>query len=343
MIILAFETSCDDTAVSVIKTSNKRMTLLSQVQYSQIKTHAKFGGVIPEVAAREHAVTIVPTLAAALQQAQVPWDRIALLATTQGPGLAPALSVGIDTARIISKLFNIPLLGVNHIEGHIASAWPIVGIDGSAKAPPRLPALALVVSGGHTELLLMKKFGSYRLLGRTRDDAAGEAFDKVATLLGLPYPGGPQVAKKALQGNRSAYSFPRPMINDASLDFSFSGLKTAVRYMVQGKRLSTKDVKNVCASFEQAAVDVLIAKTLRAIAASGAKSVLVVGGVSANTHLRSALAAALKKQNVPLYLAPHKLTSDNATMIAAAAFLGKKKASKTAWKRMSARPNWELG
>jgi N6-L-threonylcarbamoyladenine synthase len=239
-------------------------------------------------------------------------------------------------------MFHIPLVGVNHIEGHMASVWPIHGVNGSSPTPPRFPALALVVSGGHSELQLVKKFGAYRCLGRTRDDAAGEAFDKVAALLHLPYPGGPQVSTRAKKGNRHAFNFPRPMLTHNNHEFSFAGLKTAVRYALP-KKLTQKIINDICASFEQAVIDVLTEKTLKAARVTKAKSVWLVGGVSANTYLRTTLKHRLLSLKIPLLCAPHSLTQDNATMIAIAAALGKKQGSLSVWRHMGPEPNWELG
>lgn len=343
MIILGIETSCDDTAVSVIKKNAKTLTSLSHIHYSQIKTHKQYGGVIPEVAAREHTVTIIPTLHTALARAHITEKNIDLIAVTQGPGLSPSLSVGIDTARILSQLHNIPLIGISHVEGHIASVWPINKITKSATHAPALPALALVVSGGHTELIRITKFGSYVLLGKTRDDAAGEAFDKVATLLGLPYPGGPEISKYGKKGKRNAFDFPRPMMHDASFDFSFAGLKTAVRYAIEKqKKLSIQCKRDMAASFEQAVVDVLVSKTIHAHMAKPIKNILLVGGVSANTLLRKTLTREFKKLDVPVHLAPPNMTQDNATMIAMVAALKNTKGSRTAWKTMHANPNWHI-
>lgn len=342
MLILGFETSCDDTGVSVIEKRGSRLRLVSQMRFSQIKTHAGYGGVIPEVAAREHAVTIVPTLLAALKKARTTLQRIDLIAVTRGPGLAPALSVGVDTARILSRIEKIPLAGINHIEGHIASVWPIAGVMGALQTPPKFPAVALVVSGGHTELQLIKKFGHYTLLGKTRDDAAGEAFDKVAALLGLPYPGGPRISELGVMGKRDAFAFPRPMLFGDNLEFSFAGLKTSVRYLLEKKRMTKKLAQDVSASFEQAVIDVLVQKTTLAVTKYHAQSAWVVGGVSANRYLRSSLTKKLARQRVSVYCAPHSLTQDNATMIAMAAALDGTRGSLTAWRNMSADPNWEL-
>lgn len=343
MNILGIETSCDDTAISVIQTSRANMRSLSHVRFSQIKTHAKYGGVIPEVAAREHTVTIIPTLRASLQKSRLKIADINLIAVTEGPGLSPALAVGIDTARILSRLHRIPVVGIQHIEGHMLSVWPIRGVAQSAKQPPRFPLLALVVSGGHTQLVLVKKIGSYKILGKTRDDAAGEAFDKVAALLKLPYPGGPGISRLARTGKRDAIAFPRPMINEPNFDFSFSGLKTAVRYYVDAqRRISHAEQKNIAASFEQAVVDVLAQKTLRAAQKFSPQSIALVGGVSANTYLRASLKRACKSIATPLYLAPPTLTQDNATMIAMVAALKKSKGSLAAYKTLDPKPSWEI-
>ena len=339
---MGIETSCDDTGVSIIEKRGTRLRLLAQMRYSQISTHARFGGVIPEVAAREHAVTIVPTMLAALRKACVAVNKLNLVAVTRGPGLAPALGVGVDTARILSRVNNIPLVGINHIEGHIASIWPIANVMGSATSVPKFPAIALVVSGGHTELQLIKKFGHYTLLGKTRDDAAGEAFDKVASLMHLQYPGGPKVSEWAKRGNRQKYDFPRPMLKEHNYEFSFAGLKTSVRYFLQKKKITATLTADVCASFEQAVADVLVGKTIRAATQYKAKSVWLVGGVSANKYLRSELAGACKKLGVHIHCAPHSLTQDNGTMIAMAAALDGTRGSLSAWKHMSCDPNWEL-
>lgn len=344
MIILAIETSCDDTAVSIVEKKRGALIVRSHIHYSQIPIHARFGGVVPEVAAREHAATLLPTLDRALKKAKIKLPNIDLIAVTQGPGLPPALSVGIDSARALSVTYNKPLVGINHMEGHIASVWPIKGIQNSPTTAPPLPAIGLVVSGGHTELHLVKKIGSYKLLGHTKDDAAGEAFDKVATLLGMPYPGGPAISKAALKGNPHAFKFPRPMIHDPSFAFSFAGLKTAVRYEVETKKRPTKKyVRDIAASFEQAVVDVLVTKTMRAQAAYRAKSILLVGGVAANKKLRSALQQKTLSAGIYFSAAPLALTSDNATMMAMVAAYRSLKGSKTTYKTMEARPRWELG
>lgn len=343
MIILGIETSCDDTAVSVIKTIREHMQSISHVRFSQIKTHAKYGGVIPEVAAREHAVTIIPTLDSALKKARLTMDKIDIIAVTQGPGLAPALSVGIDTARVFSAIYKIPIVPVHHIEGHMLSVWPIKGIAGSAKTAPHFPMVSLVVSGGHTLLVLIKKIGSYKILGSTCDDAAGEAFDKVATLMELPYPGGPHISKLAKSGNRRAFEFPRPMMHQPNLDFSFSGLKTAVRYFIDARKTLHKKLKcDIAASFEEAVADVLVTKTEKAIQQYTPRSLSLVGGVSANSYLRKRLQRSAKLKKVQLYLAPPLLCQDNATMIAMVAGLHKTKGSVSIWKKLNPKPTWSV-
>jgi len=343
MNILGIETSCDDTAVSVIRTSKNSMCSLSHIKFSQIKTHAQYGGVIPEVAAREHTVTIIPTLHASLQKAHLKITDINLIAVTEGPGLSPALAVGIDTARILSRLHRIPIVGIQHIEGHMLSVWPIKGVSHAANRQPKLPLLSLVVSGGHTQLVLIKKVGSYIVLGKTRDDAAGEAFDKVAALLGLPYPGGPEISERARLGKRDAITFPRPMMNEHNFDFSFSGLKTAVRYHIDAHRHASRtEQNNIAASFEQAVVDVLVHKTLRAAKKFSPASIALVGGVSANAYLRTSLWRACKTIKAPLYLAPPSLTQDNATMIAMVAHLKKSRGSLVAFKTLTPKPSWKI-
>ena len=232
MIILGIETSCDDTAVSLIRGTKNKLTILSHIVSSQIMTHRKYGGVVPEVAARRHVINIIPTLDSALRQAKISSDKIDVIAVTRGPGLVTSLRVGVQTAKTLAFAWGKKIIGVNHMEGHIYANWL-----GHHKI--LLPALCLIVSGGHTELILMKNHGQYKLVGQTRDDAAGEAFDKVAKLIGLKYPGGPLIQKLAKQGNANRFNFPRPMLYQKNYDFSFSGLKTAVLYLVK-KEFSEK-------------------------------------------------------------------------------------------------------
>jgi N6-L-threonylcarbamoyladenine synthase len=356
--VLGIETSCDESAVAVVRvvqdfagSGGYNFDVQSNVIASQVQIHAPYGGVVPEVAAREHVGAIIPTMTAALDRAGVTKDDIDGIAVTSGPGLLSALSVGVETARAVSFALKIPVLGVNHIEGHILS--PLLSKDqeegSELKKNVVFPVLALIVSGGHTELLLVRDWGRYELVGATRDDAAGEAFDKVAKMLGLGYPGGPAVAKTAEQGNRAAYDFPRPMIDSDNFSMSFSGLKTAVRYFVaehQDSEVRTKEfISDVSASFQQAVVDVLVTKTVRAVNTVGAKSVFLGGGVAANTSLRVQLGAALSRElpDVGFFLPDSSFTGDNAAMIAAAGGIRFLRGEETGWQQLDVDANWELG
>lgn len=374
--ILAIETSCDETAISVIEEREQSFRVLSNIVSSQAKLHAAFGGVVPNLASREHQKNLVPILIGALKEAklyrikkeklsntsihqcievlerepelaqrfqkifQIQKPALDAIAITVGPGLEPALWVGINFAKALSLLWNKPLIPVNHMEGHIFSALIAQKKEQriskrSTLNALRYPALALLVSGGHTELVLMKKPGRYRVIGETLDDAAGEAFDKVAQMLKLGYPGGPAIAKLAERGSGTAISFPRPMINAANFNFSFSGLKTAVLYYLRdhGERHATRDMRQVkfkadiAASFQEAVVDVLIVKTLRALKTYQAQTLIVGGGVAANKRLRTRLRDALPK-NINLFLPNPTLTGDNALMIAGAAFFNKQKSAR---------------
>ncbi len=342
MTILGIETSCDETAVAVVEKDRRGLRVRSSVITSQISTHRKFGGVVPEVAAREHVGAIVPLMNLALKEAETPLKRIDLIAVTRGPGLFSALSVGVETARTLSLATGIPLIGVNHIEGHLAANW----LNRSA-VDVRFPVLGLVVSGGHTELIEAERPGGWRLAGRTRDDAAGEAFDKVAKLLGLPYPGGPAIAKTAARGDPNRFPFPRPMENSVGFDFSFAGLKTSVLYFLKKRRWTNrppaKALPDLCASFQQTVVDVLVAKTLRAVKKFQPKTVLLAGGVAANQELRRQLRQAIAtKAPQTAYLEPAlQYCTDNAAMIAAAAAFHRLP-PKTNWRKVMADPNWEL-
>ena len=319
MKILAIETSCDETAVAVLD----NLKVLSNQVLSQIKIHKPYGGVVPNLAMREHRKNLPIILKRALREARLPFgsraSKLNAVAVTTGPGLEPALWEGINFAKNLAKKWKAPLIAVNHLEGHIYASW----LGGE---PPKFPLLALIVSGGHTELVLMKKHLNYKILGETLDDAAGEAFDKVARMLGLGYPGGPEIAKlveKWETGGRGL--FPRPMINSGDLNFSFSGLKTAVLYYLRDNPKADKSA--VAHEFQQAVVDVLIKKTADALRRYGLrrtaiKSLVVGGGVAANHALRSALSNWIAKPfpNVSLHISPFWLTGDNAAMIAAAAY-----------------------
>jgi len=312
--LLGIETSCDETAAAIVEDGKN---ILSNVVASQIDIHAQYGGVFPEVASRQHVIAIYPILEQALQQAHITLDDVDGIAVTQGPGLSGSLVVGLNTAKGIALANRLPLIGVNHLEAHIYSAW----LDSDDKAidrEPEFPLIALIVSGGHTELILMTGHLTYQRLGSTLDDAAGEAFDKVARLLGLEYPGGPSIQQAAEIGNDRAFNFPRSWLDD-SWDFSFSGLKTAVLREV--RRLEKTDlplpVNDIAASFQAAVVDVLITKTLKAAEEYQAKDLLVAGGVSANKSLRQRF---LDSSEIPVHIPPLFLCTDNAAMIAGAGY-----------------------
>jgi N6-L-threonylcarbamoyladenine synthase len=323
--ILGIETSCDETAIALVRCAKQGDYYEFSVEhndvYSQVKTHAKHGGVVPEVAAREHAVRLprlLEKLAPTSKEKKALKKKVNAIAVTRGPGLVTSLLVGVEVAKTLSAAWAKPLVGVNHLEGHIyANLLSQAKSEKLAARTFTFPVLALIVSGGHTELVLMKKHLNYKIVGSTRDDAVGEAFDKSAKLLGLPYPGGPILSKIAQSGNRLAIDFPRGMVDHPNLDFSFSGLKTAVAIHLQKNKSKTEDV---AASFEAAAVDVLIKKTLRAVKQCKPKTVLIAGGVAANLRLRLQMKEAMS-QNFPniYFLEPDlKFTTDNAAMIAAA-------------------------
>ena len=310
MRILAIESSCDETAAAVVIDGR---TVESNVVSSQINVHRATGGVVPEVAARLQLETIIPVVEQALEKASRGWDEIDAIAVTAGPGLMGSLIVGVETAKALALAKNKPLIPVNHLAGHLYAC--LAGED-----PFTFPYLGLVVSGGHTELVLMPDHHRFELLGSTRDDAAGEAFDKVGKLLGLPYPGGPEISRLAQQGDPKAIDFPRPMLDQDNYDFSFSGLKTDVRREVAAQRLTAKRKADLAASFEAAAVDVLVAKTRRAALAYKPSAVLLGGGVAANRLLRDRLHAALKENDIRLLVTPPEFATDNAAMIGLAAY-----------------------
>jgi N6-L-threonylcarbamoyladenine synthase len=307
--ILAIETSCDETAAAVIEDGT---TILSNVVASQIDLHAQFGGVFPEVASRRHIEVIHPVIDQAMSEAHMGYDDLDAVAVTQGPGLVGSLLVGVNAAKGIALGRSKPLLGINHIEGHIYSIW-------LTDAAPEItfPVVTLVVSGGHTELYLMTEHGRYQHLGGTLDDAAGEAYDKVGRLLGLPYPGGPAIDNAARQGNPAAFKFPRA-VRDDGYNFSFSGLKTAVLRQTQRYKSGKLPVNDLAASFQAAVVDILVEKTALAAKAHEAAAVHIVGGVSANSLLRQNMTAALPE--LPVRYPPPALCTDNAAMIGAAAY-----------------------
>lgn len=324
-LILGIETSCDETAAAVLQDGR---TLLSNVVASQIELHRQYGGVFPEMASRQHVLAIIPVIRQALTDAAVRWDDLDVVAVTRGPGLAGSLLVGMNAAKGAAWARNLPLVGVNHLEGHIYSNW----IEAEGNHPDKaFPVLVLIVSGGHTELILMSGHGQYRRLGGTIDDAAGEAFDKVARVLGLGYPGGPSIQNAAQRGNPRAWRFPRARTQNA-YDFSFSGLKTAVlrevqrqegqdlstsRKLTPGEHLPPQTISDLAASFQQALVDALVEKTVRAAQETGVSEICVCGGVSANAVLRQSMR---EHSPVSVSVPPIYLCTDNAAMIATAGY-----------------------
>lgn len=357
MTVLSIETSCDETSAAVIEQRAGVARIKSNIVASQIALHAKTGGVVPEVAAREHIKPIIPTIKHALRLANASLHDINAIAVTVGPGLHTALAVGVETAKALSYATGKLLLSVNHLYGHIAANW-----NGRA---PKLPALALVVSGGHTLLARIDARFHVTLLGQTRDDAAGECFDKVAQLLHLGYPGGPVIEKHASHGNPSAFALPRPMLDHKNLDFSFAGLKTAVRYIaddVSGSRLRSNNnslvlrarrvspsreasfTSDLCASVQRAITDVLVEKTMRAARKSRPKEILLAGGVAANTELRRRLARATRQLpwRPTYHQPPLSLCMDNAGMIGLAAAYFKIPFRQHTWKTTDILPTLNM-
>lgn len=329
--ILAIESSCDETAVSIVRKSDTGTVVLSSIVSSQIALHAPFGGVVPDLAAREHAKNILPVLKEALQAAHISKEDITALAITNGPGLIPALLIGTVAAKTLAYVWKKPLLGIHHIEGHMYANF----INTTNEQTPKtieFPLLALVVSGGHTQIVLMSDHFQYEILGETQDDAAGEAFDKVAKMLGLPYPGGPIVAKRAdafaatlnTKNHTPTFVFPRPMIHSGDFQFSFSGLKTAVLYTIKKHPEKIHDeafINEICYEFQEAVIETLLTKTKKAIEQHAPKTVVIAGGVSANTTLRTRLTQMIDS-HFPhtTFLTPEfQYSIDNAAMIGAAA------------------------
>ena len=306
VLILGIESSCDETSASVIRDGRE---ILSNVISSQIEIHKRFGGVVPEVASRRHVENVNGVVDEALKRAGVGIDDLSAVAVTYGPGLVGALLVGVSWGKALAWAKGLPLIGVQHIAGHIYANFLSGGMEP--------PLLALVVSGGHTEIVHMPEHGQFEFLGRTRDDAAGEAYDKVARAMGLDYPGGPQIDRLAQEGNPEAYAFPRAWIDDNSMDFSFSGLKSAVLNALHN---AEQRGETVAASFQAAVVDVLVEKTVRAVNKTGVKNVVVAGGVAANKGLRARLTARAAEAGFHVHFPSLDLCTDNAAMIAAAAF-----------------------
>mgnify|MGYP002622329743 CR=1 FL=1 len=307
---LGIETSCDDTGVAVLNNDNE---VLCEFLSSQIKDHSKFGGVIPEFAARKHLENLLPLVDAALKECNLKGNELNLIAVTCGPGLMGSLIVGVQTAKALSQVWRVPLIGVNHIEGHLFA--PLV--EAKNLEPP---FLSLIVSGGHTEIIEVKNFGDYKLLGETRDDAAGEAYDKAAKILGLNYPGGPEIDRLAKNGNPYAFNFPIPLKNTHEIEFSFSGLKTALlwqgeKFQEQNQIIPEQKIEDLCASFQRAVTEALISKINLAVKLTGIKKVTASGGVLANSALREAL---MNDKNFKVWLPELKRCTDNAVMIAMA-------------------------
>ena len=306
--ILGIETSCDETAVAIIKNGRE---IISNVVASQIDSHKRFGGVVPEIASRHHVEQITLVLEEAFNESGLNWNDIDAIAVTEGPGLVGALLIGVNAAKALAYAKNKPLVSVHHIAGHIYA--------NRLEEEFQFPLLALIVSGGHTELVLMREHGHYEVIGETRDDAAGEAYDKVARMLHLPYPGGPHIDRLAARGEVSI-DFPRAWLEEDSFDFSFSGLKSAVINKIHNAKQKGESLKeeDIAASFQASVIDVLATKTVKAAKQYQVKQVIVAGGVAANKGLREELEAKFTETDIPLLIPPLKLCTDNAAMIAAA-------------------------
>ncbi len=310
MLVLAIETSCDDTGAAVISDGRK---ILSNIVSSQVPIHQKYGGVVPELASRKHIESIVPIVTGALEVARITPKQVDGLAVTQGPGLVGSLLVGLSFAKSVAFATGLPFVGVNHVEAHLSAIF-------LEEKPPKFPFIGLVVSGGHTSLYRMDGFGKFKRLGQTRDDAAGEAFDKVAKLLGLGYPGGPIIDALSKAGNSKAIRFPRPVLSKKSLDFSFSGLKTSVVNYVKANPPSSAGypenlIKDIVSSFQEAVVDVLVKKTIQAARDQKLKRIVLSGGVAANQRLRQRMKEELSELKLKLYLPSPSFCTDNAAMV----------------------------
>ena len=334
IVILGIESSCDETAASVVRNGRE---VLSNVISSQIALHTLYGGVVPEIASRKHIEKINVVIEEALAEAHMTLDDIDAIGVTYGPGLVGALLVGVSEAKAIAYAKNLPLIGVHHIEGHISANY----IENKDLEPP---FACLVVSGGHTHLVIVKDYGKYEIVGRTRDDAAGEAFDKVARAIGLGYPGGPKIDKVSKEGNPNAIAFPRAKVADSAYDFSFSGLKSAVLNYLNGCKMKNIPIvqADVAASFQKAVVDVLVEPAMHAVEEYGFKKFAIAGGVASNSALRSAMEEACKKRGVAFYHPSPILCTDNAAMIGAAAYYEYLAGTRSGWD-LNAVPNLKLG
>lgn len=377
MKILAIETSCDDTCLSVLEKKGDKIKLLSQIISSQEKLHAPYGGVFPSLAKREHQDKIIPLLEQALKKADLlkskektktekfnsiekilernpellahlkiflerfEKPKINQLAVTIGPGLEPCLWVGVNLAKALSFYWNLPICGVNHLEGHLLSAWL------EKNQPPKFPAIGLIVSGGNTQLILMEKIGKYKLIGETRDDAAGECFDKTARILGLNYPGGREISRQAKTFKKPVYNIrlPRPMLYEKNFDFSFSGLKTAVLYdfkkRTEKEKKSPAYIAEMSHEIQNAIIEVLIRKTFKAVEKYKAKTIILGGGVSANESLRAEIKKECSNLKMHCFLPKNEHTADNAGMIALAAAISSKP-KKYSWKKIKPKPNFKI-
>lgn len=332
--ILAIESSCDETAAAVVESGRK---VLSNVISSQIDLHTVYGGVVPEIASRKHTENINTVVKKALADAGLSFDNVDAIAVTYGPGLVGALLVGVSYAKALAYALDKPLVGVNHIEGHISANF----IAHSELEPP---FMCLVVSGGHTNLVVVEDYGKYNIIGRTRDDAAGEAFDKVARAIGLGYPGGPKIDKLSKEGNPDAIAFPKAHVADAPYDFSFSGLKSAVLNYLNGCKMRGEEYvqADVAASFQKAVVDVLVEHSMMAVKEYGYDKLALAGGVASNSGLRSAMKEACEKNGITLYYPSPILCTDNAAMIGAAAYYEYQKGTRSGLD-LNAVPNLKLG
>jgi len=332
--ILAIETSCDETAAAVVKNGRE---VRSNVIYSQIALHTGYGGVVPEIASRKHIEKVVQVIEQALADAGAELTQMTAIAVTYGPGLVGALLVGVSVAKAISFASGIPLVGVHHIEGHISANY----IENAGLEPP---FLCLVVSGGHSHLVAVKDYGEYDIIGRTRDDAAGEAFDKVARAIGLGYPGGPKIDKVSREGDPEAISFPRAKVGGSEYDFSFSGLKSAVLNHLNSCRMKGEEIPtaDVAASFQKAVVDVLVGHSMEAVQKYGSKKFAIAGGVASNSSLRAAFEEACRREGVAFYHPSPVYCTDNAAMIGAAAYYEYQKGVRHGFD-LNAIPNLKLG
>ena len=336
LLILGIETSCDESGVALLDT---RRGLLGHRLHSQVAMHADYGGVVPELASRDHIRRVLPLTRELLADCGLAFADLDAIAYTQGPGLAGALLVGASIAHGLAYALDIPALGIHHLEGHLLS--PLL-----AAPAPAFPFVALLVSGGHTQLMRVGGVGDYALLGETVDDAAGEAFDKTANLLGLGYPGGPEIARLAEHGKPGKFRLPRPMLNSGDLNFSFSGLKTAVLTAVRGKMLTESDKADLAAEFQAAAVDVLVAKSLAALEQSELTQLVVAGGVGANQQLRTRLTTQAKQRGCRVYYPPLELCTDNGAMIALAGALrlsgAQSQSDAPATRAFNVKPRWDM-